>query len=109
MKRLDGLDICIYWIILPLTVIASLMMIISFIGVHYQNDSFVNQNEECIVLNKDSRLTPQVIGKFVSTRRVNRIDAIGLTTQDTITIDMNRCIFDNIKIGDTIRTIKLRK
>lgn len=108
MKRLDGIEIILYVIILPLTVIASLMMIISFIGLHYQNDCFVEQNEYCVVLDKDSRLTPQVIGKYVSTRRVNRIDAVGLTTQDTVTIDVDRYIFGNVEIGDTVKTINLR-
>lgn len=108
MKRIDGLDICINWVILPLSILATLMMIISFIGLHYQNDCFIDQNEYCIVINKDSRLTPQVIGKFVSTRRVNRINTIGLTTQDTVTIDVDRYIFDDIKIGDTIKTKNLR-
>lgn len=108
MKRLDGIEIILYVIILPLTVIASLMMIISFISLHYQNDCFVEQNEYCVVLDKDSRLTPQVIGKYVSTRRVNRIDAVGLTTQDTVTIDVDRYIFGNVEIGDTVKTINLR-
>jgi 2',3'-cyclic-nucleotide 2'-phosphodiesterase (5'-nucleotidase family) len=47
------------------------------------------------------------MGKFVTTRSVSRINAIGLTTQDTLTIDINSHLFDNIEIGDTIKTIKL--
>ena len=108
MKRIDGWDICINWIILPISIIAAIMMIISFIGLQCQKESFVDQNDYCVVLNKDSRLTPQVIGKFVTTRSVHRIDAIGLTTQDTVTVNVSRCIFDDIEIGDTIKTINLK-
>lgn len=111
MKRLDSIDVCMYIIyaLIPVAIIAAIMMIISFIGLRCQNDCFIDQNEYSVVINKDSRLTPQVIGKFISTRRVNRINAVGLTTQDTVTIDVDRYIFDDIKIGDTIKTIKLRK
>lgn len=110
MKRLDSIDVCMYIIyaLIPVAIIAAIMMVISFIGLRNQNDCFIDQNEYCVVINKDSRLTPQVIGKFVSTRRVNRINAVGLTTQDTVTIDVDRCVFDNIEIGDTIKTKNLR-
>jgi hypothetical protein len=108
MKRLDGIDICLYVIIIPLSTIAALMMIISFVGLFCQKESFINQNEYCVVIDKDSRLRPRVTGAFVSSERVNRIDALGLTTQDTVTIDIDRCGFDNIEIGDTVKTINLR-
>lgn len=108
MKRLDAIDICLYVIITPVSIIASLMMIISFIGLHYQKDYFINQNEYCVVLNKDSHLRPRVTGTFVSTEHVNRINALGLTTQDTVTVDVNSRLFDNIEIGDTVKTANLR-
>jgi hypothetical protein len=108
MKRIDGWDICINWIILPISIIAAIMMIISFIGLQCQKESFVDQNDYCVVLNKDSRLTPQVIGKIVTARRVNRVNIVGLTTQDTVTVNVSRCIFDDIEIGDTIKPINLK-
>ena len=88
-------------------ILSSAMMIISVIGLHYQAESFIDQNDYCVVVNKDYHLVPQVSGNFVTTRRVNQINAIGITTQDTLTIDINRDLFDNIEIGDTIKTIKL--
>lgn len=108
MKRIDGWDICINWIILPLSIIAAIMMIISFIGLLCQKESLINQNEYCVVLNKDSHLTSRVSGCFVAPRRVTRITAIGLTTQDTVTIDVDKYNFADIEIGDTIKTINLK-
>ena len=109
MKHLNGIDICshILHVLMGLFIVASIIMIISFVGLHSQKECFTNQNDYCVVLNKDSRLTPQVIGKLITTRRVNRINVIGLTTQDTVTIDVNTRIFKNIEIGDTIKTIEL--
>lgn len=110
MKRIDSIDICLYilYVLMGISIVAVIMMIISFVGLHYQKKSFINQNEYCVVLNKDSHLTPQVTGRFVSTKRVNRINVIGLTMQDTVIIDTNTRIFNDIEIGDTIKTIKLR-
>lgn len=110
MKRIDSIDIClrITYVLMGISIVAAIMIIISFVGLYCQKDCFINQNEYCVVLNKDSHLTPQVNGRFISTRRVNRINTIGLTTQDTVTIDVNTRIFNDIEIGDTIKTIKLR-
>lgn len=108
MKKFDGWDICLYVVILPLTILSAAMMILSVIGIHCQTESFVDQNDYCVVVNKDSRLVPQVSGKFVTTRRVNRIDVIGITTQDTLTIDINSRLFNDIEAGDTIKTINLK-
>lgn len=110
MKRIDSIDICLYilYVLMGISIVAVIMMIISFVGLHYQKESFINQNEYCVVLNKDSHLTPQITGRFVSTKRVNRINVIGLTMQDTVIIDTNTHIFNDIEIGDTIKTIKLR-
>lgn len=107
MKR-DGIDIFMDWVITPVSIIAALMMTISFVGLLCQEDSFIDQNNYCVVLNKDSNLRPMIAGKFITARRVNRIDAVGLTTQDTITLDVDRDLFANIEIGDTIKTISLR-
>lgn len=109
MKRIDSIDICLYilYVLMGLFIVATIMMIISFIGLHSQKECFINQNDYCVVLNKDSHLRPQVVGKFITTRCVNRINVIGLTTQDTVTIDANTRILNDIEIGDTIKTIKL--
>lgn len=110
MKRIDSIDICLYilYILMGISIVAAIMMIISFVGLHSQKERFINQNDYCVVLNKDSHLRPRVIGKHITPIHVNRINVIGLTTQDTVTIDANTCIFNDIKIGDTIKTIKLR-
>lgn len=108
MKRFDATDFCMYVIVTPLTIIAVLMMTISFIGLLCQKESLINQNEYCVVLNKDSHLTSRVSGGFVAPRRVTRITAIGLTTQDTVTIDVDKYNFADIEIGDTIKTINLK-
>ena len=108
MKKFDGWDICLYVVILPLTILSATMMILSVIGIHCQTESFIDQNDYCVVVNKDSRLVPQVSGKFVTTRRVSRINAVGLTTQDTLEVDINRRLFGDIEIGDTIKTINLK-
>lgn len=107
MKR-DGIDIFMDWVITPVSIIAALMMTISFVGLLCQEDNFIDQNDYCVVLTKDSNLRPMVTGKFVMAQRVNRIDAVGLTTQDTITVDIDRSLFDDIEVGDTIKTINLR-
>lgn len=107
MKR-DGIDIFMDWVIIPVSIIAALMMTISFVGLLCQEDNFIDQNDYCVVLNKDSNLRPMITGKFIATRRVNRIDAVGLTTRDTITLDVDRDLFADIEIGDTIKTISLR-
>lgn len=109
MKRIDSYDVCafILHILLVLAVAIGILAIIACICSHKQTECFIKQNEYCVVLDKDSHLVPQVIGKFVTTRSVHRIDAIGLTTQDTILIDINRRLFDNIEIGDTIKTVNL--
>jgi hypothetical protein len=91
-----------------IAIVAIIMTIISFVGLHNQKECFINQNDYCVVLNKDSHLRPQLIGKTVMPIRIDQINTIGLTTQDTITIDVSRCLFDDIEIGDTIKTIKLR-
>lgn len=110
MKRIDSIDICLYilYILMGISIVASIMIIISFVGLHSQKERFINQNDYCVVLNKDSHLRPQAVGKFVTTRCVDRINVIGLTTQDTVTIDANTRIFNDFEIGDTIKTIKLR-
>ena len=107
MKR-DGIDIFMDWVITPISIIAALMMTISFVGLLCQENSFIDQNDYCVVLNKDSNLRPMITGKFIATRSVHRIDAVGLTTQDTVLIDVNRRLFDNVEIGDTLKTINLR-
>ena len=107
MKR-DGIDIFMDWVITPVSIIAALMTTISFVGLLCQEDNFIDQNDYCVVLTKDSNLRPMVTGKFVMAQRVNRIDAVGLTTQDTITVDIDRSLFDDIEVGDTIKTINLR-
>lgn len=106
MKRLDGIEIILH-VLLVLTVAIGILAIIACVCSHKQTECFIEQNEYCVVLDKDSHLVPQVAGKFVTTRSVSRINTIGLTTQDTITIDVNRCLFGNIEIGDTIKTINL--
>lgn len=106
MKRLDGIEIILH-VLLVLTVSIGILAIIAVVCLHKQTECFIEQNEYCVVLDKDSHLVPQVAGKFVTTRSVHRIDAIGLTTQDTLTIDINSRLFGNIEIGDTIKTINL--
>lgn len=107
MKRIDGLDICIYTLI-SVTVIAVVMVIISFIGLYCQKENFISQNEYCVVLDKDSHLTPQVIGRCVTPRCSYQINTVGLTTQDTVTIEVDRYVFNYIEVGDTIKTINLK-
>lgn len=110
MKRIDSFDVCtfILHILLVLTVAIGILGIMAIIGSYKQKECFIEQNEYCVVLNKDSHLVTQVDGKFVTTRSVHRIDAVGLTTQDTVLIDVNRRLFDNVEIGDTLKTINLR-
>jgi hypothetical protein len=110
MKRIDSFDVCtfILHILLVLTVAIGILGIMAIIGSYKQKECFIEQNEYCVVLNKDSHLVTQVAGKFVTTRSVHRIDAVGLTTQDTVLIDVNRRLFDNVEIGDTLKTINLR-
>lgn len=110
MKRIDSIDICTYilHVLLVLTIVIGILLIIATIGSHKQKDCFINQNEYCVVLNKDSHLVTQVTGKFVTTRSVERINTIGLTTQDTVTLDINSRLFNDIEIGDTIKTVNLR-
>lgn len=109
MKRIDSFGVCtfILHVLLVLTVAIGILSIIAIVCLHKQTECFVEQNEYCVVLDKDSHLVPQVAGKFVTARSVHRIDAIGLTTQDTISIDVNSRLFDNIEIGDTVKTINL--
>lgn len=109
MKRIDSYDVCtfILHILLVLAIVIGILAIIACICSHKRTENFVEENEYCVVLDKDSHLVPQVAGKFVTTRSVHRINALGLTTQDTITIDVNRRLFDNVEIGDTIKTINL--
>ena len=109
MKRIDSYDVCtfILHILLALTIFIGILGIIACVCSYKQTESFVEQNEYCVVLDKDSHLVPQVTGKFVTTRSVHRINAIGLTTQDTILVDVNRRLFDNVEIEDTIKTINL--
>lgn len=110
MKRIDSIDICTYilHVLLVLAIVIGILLIIATVGSHKQKDCFISQNEYGVVINKDSYLVPQVYGKFVTTRSVSRINTIGLTTQDTITLDINSRLFNNIEIGDTIKTISLR-
>jgi hypothetical protein len=110
MKRIDSFDVCtfILHILLVLTVAIGILGIMAIIGSYKQKECFIEQNEYCVVLSKDSHLVTQVAGKFVTTRSVHRIDAVGLTTQDTVLIDVNRRLFDNVEIGDTLKTINLR-
>ena len=92
---------------LEVLLLYNILSIMAIVCSHKQTECFVDQNDYCVVINKDSHLVPQVMGKFVTTRQVSRIDVIGITTQDTLTIDINSRLFDNIEIGDTIKTIKL--
>lgn len=110
MKKFDSFDVCtfILHIMLVLTVSIGILAIIAVVCLHKQTECFVEQNEYCVILDKDSHLVPQVAGKFVTTRRVTRINAVGLTTQDTITLDISSRLFNNIETGDTINTINLR-
>ena len=54
-------------------------------------------------LEKPEPLIQKAITTFDNYKAVVR-----LTTQDTVTIDIDRCVFDNIEIGDTVKTINLR-
>ena len=98
---------CILFALLALSIVIHILLIIECVYSHKQKDCFISQNDYCIVLNKDSHLETRVSGKFVTTRSVSQINTVGLTTQDTVTIDINSRLFDNIEIGDTIKTIKL--
>ena len=93
--------------ILVLITVIGVLLIISMVCSYKQKDCFISQNEYCVVLNKDSHIETRVYGKFVTPITVNKINIVGLTTQDTLTIDINSRLFDNIEIGDTIKTIKL--
>jgi hypothetical protein len=109
MKSIDSYNVCtfILHVLLIFTIAIGILAIIACVCSYKQTESFIEQNEYCIVLDKDSHLVPQVTGKFVTTRSVHRINAVGLTTQDTILVDVNRCLFDNVETGDTIKTIHL--
>mgnify|MGYP006898640045 CR=1 FL=1 len=104
------IDVCMGILrgLLVLITVISVLLIISLFCSYKQKDCFISQNEYCVVLNKDSHIETQVSGKFVTTIFVSQINTVGLTTQDTITININSRLFDNIEIGDTIKTIKLR-
>ena len=110
MKRIDSYSVCtfILHILLIFTIAIGILSIIAIFCSCEQKECFIGQNEYCVVINKDSHLVPQVYGKFVTTSSVSRINTIGLTTQDTVTIDINSRLFDDIEIGDTIKTIKLK-
>lgn len=110
MKKIDSFDVCtfILHILLVLTIAIGILAIMAMVCSHKQTECFVDKNDYCVVINKDSHLVPQVMGKFVTTRRVTRIDAIGITTQDTLTIDINSRLFNDIEVGDTIKTINLK-
>lgn len=110
MKKIDSIDVCtfILHILLVLTIAIGILVIMAMVCSHKQTECFVDQNDYCVVINKDSHLVPQVMGKFVTTRRVSRINAVGLTTQDTLEVDINRRLFGDIEIGDTIKTINLK-
>lgn len=110
MKKIDSFDVCtfILHILLVLTIAIGILLIMAMICSYKQTESFVDQNDYCVVINKDSHLVPQVMGKFVTTRSVYRIDAIGMTVQDTLTIDINSRLFNDIEVGDTIKTINLK-
>jgi hypothetical protein len=109
MKSIDSYNVCtfILHVLLIFTIAIGILAIIACVCSYKQTESFIEQNEYCVVLDKDSHLVPQVTGKFVTTRSVHRINAVGLTTQDTILVDVNRCLFDNVETGDTIKTIHL--
>ena len=110
MKRIDSYGVCtfILHILLVFTISIGILSIIAIFCSHEQTECFTEQNEYCVVLSKDTHLRTQVAGKFVTTTSVNRIKAVGLTTQETLTLDVSSRAFNDIEIGDTVKTVKLR-